>query len=151
MNRRRVRGQHIGMGGAAMAVFMAAAVHGGPPVMSNPPALAAASVGFDPATTVFVVTRGEGSDQPGCGAISAVDIESGAVAYRSPWLSSSRGLSAADDLSAFAVGAAGGNTRIHVVDARDDDAGRWTSLDLRSPRGPHRILGSATAILGDQL
>lgn len=136
---------------AAAGTLIAAAFRRDPASRTAPPAMAEALGGFDPATTAFVVTSGAGGDRPGCGAISAIDLESGAVVYRGSRVGASAGLSAAEDLSALAVGAGSGTPRIQVVDSRDDDADKWTSVALWSPGGPRRIHGSATAILDDWL
>ncbi|MFN8422472.1 MAG: hypothetical protein U0470_03475 [Anaerolineae bacterium] len=119
--------------------------------MGPPSALASARGALDPATTAFVLSGGEGGEMPGCGAISAVDVATGAVVYRGSHLGSSSGLSAAEDLTVLAAGAGSPSRAIKILPARDQDPSRWTAFQLSSPRGPYRISGSATAILDGHL
>ena len=119
---------------------------------TSAPSLAArALAGFDPVRTAYVVTGGAGGDLPGCGAISAIDVETGEVRYSSPRLGSRKGLSASEDLSVFASGGGSGNSNVYLMDARDEALAAWAARELNSPRGPSRLIGSATAILDNAL
>lgn len=106
---------------------------------------------FDPVRTAYIVTAGAGGGLPGCGAISAVDVESGEVLYSSEYLGSRDGISAAEDFSAFVSGPGAGSSRLYFLDARMEDPGAWRARELWSPRGPRRISGDATAILDGDL
>ena len=121
----------------------------------HPPGGAAPRVlaldGLDPANTAYVVTSGAGGNLPGCGAISAIDVATGAVRVLSPKLGSRRDLSAAADLSAFASGGGSGSKTLHLMDARDGDVARWASRRLESRNGPRQLVGSATAIMDGAL
>ena len=107
--------------------------------------------GLDPATTAYVVTSGAGGNLPGCGAISAIDLATGAVRVLSPKLGSRSDLSAAADLSAFASGGGGGPKTLQLMDARDNDTTVWASRRLDSRSGRLQLVGSATAILDGAL
>lgn len=135
----------VALGEASRASDAAARAKAGP--QSAPDTFAA----FDPVRTAYIVTAGAGGDLPGCGAISAVDVESGEVLYSSEYLGSRDGISAAEDFSAFASGPGAGSSRLYFLDARAEDPGSWRARELWSPRGPRRISGDATAILDGDL
>lgn len=106
---------------------------------------------LDLANTAYVVTSGAGGNLPGCGAISAIDLATGAVRVLSPKLGSRSDLSASADLSAFASGGGGGPKTLQLMDARDNDTAVWASRRLDSRSGPLQLVGSATAILDGAL
>ncbi len=107
---------------------------------------------FDPLTTAYVVTGGAGGDLPGCGALSAIDVASGEVLYRSPRLAGRSEIAASEDFGHFVTGrGAGGDGRLSLFDARFPNASDWTISTLWSPAGPHRIQDSAPLVLGDDL
>lgn len=120
--------------------------------VSDPGALDAAEAPpFNPVTTAYALTSGAGGDLPGCGALSAIDLDSGELLYQSPRLGPRAGLTASEDLRSFVAGGGAGPDRLSFVDARASDPGEWTALELWAPAGPHQLSGSALHIQGEDL